>query len=443
MKILWRLLKKKKKNMIENLIKKVPGESAIVTLTKKRIRLNLNMFCMFTGKLGCLSEDTIVKGQTKTLGELYSLNKKLINTISITQSPSKIGTGSYYPKKSKSEIIDSGIKEVYEIELEDGRKVLATKEHKLFKVEKRKIKEVVVGNLKEGDNLRTFPKKYYEDYLRRTKENDRKKYNKKYNPKKLCRKCKTLFFKEIRGKGNTKSLCKSCLEPIKKMKEGNWFEWEDNLLRQFYYDYSKEKIIGLIHRTWVGIMHRAWRLNLKRNPKFMWEKNAWTSQNNPMRKKEIIEKVRKKKEIYFQTHSVWNKGIKQWENKEHPRGMLGKHHSQKIKEQISKSLSGEKAPAWKGGISFEPYDLNFNKRFKREIKERDNSCCQLCNSKEELSVHHIDYNKFNSNETNCITLCNSCHSKTNFNRDYWESFLSELLIKKYNYILCTQQKLSQ
>ncbi len=38
--------------MIENLIKKKNGESAIVTLTKKRIRLNLNMFCMFTGKLG-------------------------------------------------------------------------------------------------------------------------------------------------------------------------------------------------------------------------------------------------------------------------------------------------------------------------------------------------------------------------------------------------------
>ena len=38
--------------MIENLIKKKKGESAIVTLTKKRIKNNLNMFCMFTGKLG-------------------------------------------------------------------------------------------------------------------------------------------------------------------------------------------------------------------------------------------------------------------------------------------------------------------------------------------------------------------------------------------------------
>ena len=38
--------------MIENLIMKKKGESAIVTLTRKRIRLNLNMPCIFSGKLG-------------------------------------------------------------------------------------------------------------------------------------------------------------------------------------------------------------------------------------------------------------------------------------------------------------------------------------------------------------------------------------------------------
>ena len=37
---------------MENLITKKKGESAIVTLTRKRIKNNLNMFCMFTGKLG-------------------------------------------------------------------------------------------------------------------------------------------------------------------------------------------------------------------------------------------------------------------------------------------------------------------------------------------------------------------------------------------------------
>lgn len=38
--------------MIENLIKKKKGESAIVTLTKKRLKNDLNMVSMFTGPLG-------------------------------------------------------------------------------------------------------------------------------------------------------------------------------------------------------------------------------------------------------------------------------------------------------------------------------------------------------------------------------------------------------
>jgi group I intron endonuclease len=33
-------------------------------------------------------------------------------------------------------------------------------------------------------------------------------------------------------------------------------------------------------------------------------------------------------------------GINIWENNEHPKGMLGKHHSQEIKEQISETMSG-------------------------------------------------------------------------------------------------------
>ncbi len=38
--------------MIENLIKQKKGEACMVTLTRKRIKNNLNMFCIFTGKLG-------------------------------------------------------------------------------------------------------------------------------------------------------------------------------------------------------------------------------------------------------------------------------------------------------------------------------------------------------------------------------------------------------
>lgn len=39
-------------------------------------------------------------------------------------------------------------------------------------------------------------------------------------------------------------------------------------------------------------------------------------------------------------------------------------------------------------------------------------------------VHHIDYNKLNCNPNNLITLCKSCHMKTNFNREYWLDYFN-------------------
>ena len=34
---------------------------------------------------------------------------------------------------------------------------------------------------------------------------------------------------------------------------------------------------------------------------------------------------------------------------------------------------------------------------------------------------------------NCISLCGSCHSKTNINRKYWINFFQEMLSDRYNY----------
>ena len=47
-----------------------------------------------------------------------------------------------------------------------------------------------------------------------------------------------------------------------------------------------------------------------------------------------------------------------------------------------------------------------------------------------LSIHHIDYNKENNEITNLTSLCNSCHSKTNHDRDYWFAYLT-YNIKEY------------
>lgn len=116
----------------------------------------------------------------------------------------------------------------------------------------------------------------------------------------------------------------------------------------------------------------------------------------------------------------------------------GKHHSEEIMKRIILANSGENSHKWNGGSSFEPYDINFNNRFKRAIRKRDNHICMLCNTHQEklsrtLSIHHIDYNKELSIPQNCISLCLSCHSKTNDNRPNWTKFFQDLLSQRYGY----------
>ncbi len=85
-----------------------------------------------------------------------------------------------------------------------------------------------------------------------------------------------------------------------------------------------------------------------------------------------------------------------------------------------KDMSGENNPSWKGGISFEPYGIEFNDELKNKIRNRDNFICQTCGKKQNgraHDVHHIDYNKKNNDPSNLITLCHSCHMKTNSNRE--------------------------
>jgi hypothetical protein len=89
----------------------------------------------------------------------------------------------------------------------------------------------------------------------------------------------------------------------------------------------------------------------------------------------------------------------------------------------SEYLSGENAPNWQGGISFEPYPAEFNAPFRRMIRERDKYTCAVC-GKFGKHVHHINYNKKDIDPSNCITLCITCHSKTNFNREYWQQYFT-------------------
>jgi hypothetical protein len=87
---------------------------------------------------------------------------------------------------------------------------------------------------------------------------------------------------------------------------------------------------------------------------------------------------------------------------------------------------GERNGNWRGGIAGSPYE-GFGRAIKKRIKERDSGVCRLCGSNFRLAVHHIDYDKKNSSIDNLVTLCCSCHSKTNFDRDQWQDKFGQLL----------------
>jgi len=87
-----------------------------------------------------------------------------------------------------------------------------------------------------------------------------------------------------------------------------------------------------------------------------------------------------------------------------------------------------------------PYPLEFSNILKESIRKRDNYICQYCekSQKEELkdlnkklSIHHIDYNKFNNKINNLITLCERCNVGANSNINYWYSYFTYLMENYY------------
>jgi hypothetical protein len=98
------------------------------------------------------------------------------------------------------------------------------------------------------------------------------------------------------------------------------------------------------------------------------------------------------------------------------------------------SRFGAGNPSWCGGSSRKGYcDLWLDKEYKELILRRDNYECQnpVCyhNSKN-IFLHHIDYNKKNCSQENLITLCNSCNSRANFNRNKWYEFYTMIINNK-------------
>jgi len=155
-----------------------------------------------------------------------------------------------------------------------------------------------------------------------------------------------------------------------------------------------------------------------------------TGENHPLYGKHHTKKTKRKMREAHKGRIAWNKGKKL--SKEHRKRLSESHKgithsvSKEAREKIRKALMGNKN-GWLGGISFEPYGVEFNNKLKEKIRERDNYCCQECHQTQKelgykLPVHHIDYNKKNNQEDNLISLCRNCHAQTGFNRGDWENY---------------------
>ena len=79
--------------------------------------------------------------------------------------------------------------------------------------------------------------------------------------------------------------------------------------------------------------------------------------------------------------------------------------------------TGDANPQWIGGHTIE-YPLIWTRKLRNAIKQRDGYKCVLC-GEHATDVHHIDYNKDNCAPENLISLCHSCHAKTNTRRGEW------------------------
>lgn len=91
-----------------------------------------------------------------------------------------------------------------------------------------------------------------------------------------------------------------------------------------------------------------------------------------------------------------------------------------------RTRTGELAANWRGGRTPQVYPKTFNASFRRGIRKRDDHTCAVCRFSGN-DVHHINYVKKDSTDTNCITLCKSCHAKTNADREYWSAALRQIM----------------
>jgi 5-methylcytosine-specific restriction endonuclease McrA len=134
--------------------------------------------------------------------------------------------------------------------------------------------------------------------------------------------------------------------------------------------------------------------------------------------------------------SVVERLLEYWSDPENCEVMSKKMTEHWSDSDVRRVQSERKLAYWDstvGEYRLTPYGVEWTSRLRRRIRRRDGLVCVLCGRSEEelgrkLCVHHIDYDKKNGDPENLLSLCVSCHIKTNYNREYWVQLFQEMML---------------
>jgi hypothetical protein len=122
---------------------------------------------------------------------------------------------------------------------------------------------------------------------------------------------------------------------------------------------------------------------------------------------------------------------------DHVRQILASHRVGSVASVETKLKMSESGIGgfWYGNIRYDdnPYCEKWTAELRERVRAYFNYICFECGTpqnRRKLNVHHIHYNKktcCDGSPHDMVPLCPECHTKTNFNRDYWEDRLTELL----------------
>ena len=121
-----------------------------------------------------------------------------------------------------------------------------------------------------------------------------------------------------------------------------------------------------------------------------------------------------------------------------PSAFKGRNHSAETTHRISSALKGvpwSEARRRAQKVRTRPVIKNDREyhplwhEIRRIVYKRDDWTCQECgahcHNNIKIQCHHIDYDINNNDLSNLITLCSSCHMKTNFKRLDWITHYSK------------------